>query len=80
MGSSTAKLLPECIFLFLQSTLSILVQLTDESEVMENGLVSQHAYTVTGAEQVRLNYQPGVCPLGSSKQESGSDDLSKPKS
>lgn len=56
------------------------MQLTDESEVMENGLVSQHAYTVTGAEQVRLNYQPGICPLGSSKQESGSDDLSKPKS
>lgn len=26
---------------------------TDESEVMENGLVSQHAYTVTGAEQIQ---------------------------
>ncbi|XP_005368030.1 calpain-13 [Microtus ochrogaster] len=31
--------------------------LTDESEVLENGLVSQHAYTVTGAEQIR--YQKG---------------------
>ncbi|KAL6069295.1 hypothetical protein STEG23_005521, partial [Scotinomys teguina] len=31
--------------------------LTDESEVMENGLVSQHAYTVTGAEQIQ--YQRG---------------------
>lgn len=30
------------------------LQPTDESEVTENGLVSQHAYTVTGAEQVRL--------------------------
>ncbi|XP_063086400.1 calpain-13 isoform X3 [Cavia porcellus] len=26
---------------------------TDESEVTENGLVSQHAYTVTGAEQIQ---------------------------
>ncbi|XP_023566778.1 calpain-13 [Octodon degus] len=26
---------------------------TDESEVMANGLVSQHAYTVTGAEQIQ---------------------------
>ncbi|OBS80553.1 hypothetical protein A6R68_21244 [Neotoma lepida] len=31
--------------------------LTDESEVMENGLVSQHAYTVTGAEKIQ--YQRG---------------------
>ncbi|ERE68646.1 calpain-13-like protein [Cricetulus griseus] len=31
--------------------------LTEESEVMENGLVSQHAYTVTGAEQIQ--YQRG---------------------
>ncbi|XP_008849180.1 calpain-13 [Nannospalax galili] len=31
--------------------------LTDEAEVMENGLVSQHAYTVTGAEQIQ--YQKG---------------------
>lgn len=27
--------------------------LTEESEVMENGLVSQHAYTVTGAEKIQ---------------------------
>ncbi|XP_008590127.1 PREDICTED: calpain-13, partial [Galeopterus variegatus] len=27
--------------------------LTDEAEVMENGLVNQHAYTVTGAEQIQ---------------------------
>ncbi|XP_052040747.1 calpain-13 [Apodemus sylvaticus] len=26
---------------------------TEEAEVMENGLVSQHAYTVTGAEQIQ---------------------------
>ncbi|XP_076798353.1 calpain-13 isoform X2 [Arvicanthis niloticus] len=31
--------------------------LTEEAEVMENGLVSQHAYTVTGAEQIQ--YQRG---------------------
>ncbi|XP_028634826.1 calpain-13 isoform X2 [Grammomys surdaster] len=30
---------------------------TEEAEVMENGLVSQHAYTVTGAEQIQ--YQRG---------------------
>ncbi|GAB1301317.1 Calpain-13 [Apodemus speciosus] len=31
---------------------------TEEAEVMENGLVSQHAYTVTGAEQ-GIQYQKG---------------------
>uniref|UniRef100_A0A8C5KUY6 Calpain-13 n=1 Tax=Jaculus jaculus TaxID=51337 RepID=A0A8C5KUY6_JACJA len=35
--------------------------LTDESEVMENGLVSQHAYTVTRAEQVQ--YRRGWAEL-----------------
>lgn len=38
---------------------------TGEAMRMENGLVSQHAYTVTGAEQVRLQgLGPKVLLLG----------------
>lgn len=45
---------------------------TSESMRMANGLVSQHAYTVTGAEQVRLPVD--TVPQGSCspKQESKS--------
>lgn len=44
---------------------------------MENGLVSQHAYTVTGAEQVRLPWAGPQCSC-SFKQESESHAFSKP--
>jgi hypothetical protein len=51
------------------------LQLTGESTVMENGLVSQHAYTMIGAEQVRVAFWLGISLWGSnpcsysSKQE-----------